>query len=347
MFVLLDYEETVSRNDAWGMLGQISALPDQLEFSLSKSIDITPGNFSNICICGLGGSAMSGDIIRNYLDENSSYPTIVVRDTHLPKWVNEKSFALILSYSGNTTETLRMYHEAKSQGAKIVCVTSGGKLKELCLEDHEQYIEIPDGLQPRAALGYILGASAVVLKSAHLCNIADDLKRIIPNLKSECARYLPNISLEDNLAKKIASGLENTLPAVYGGIGIAPAVKRWRTQINENSKMLTICGILPELNHNQIVGWIESPSAPATPVFLRSVNDRPEIVKIIDATVSLFIDSGIEPILVNLEGDSQLECIMQGIILGDFVSYYLAALRNVDPTEIAPISRLKERMTDI
>ncbi len=99
MFVLLDDEETVSRNDAWGMLGQISALPDQLEFSLSKSIDITPGNFSNICICGLGGSAMSGDIIRNYLDENSSYPTIVVRDTHLPKWVNEKSFALILSYS--------------------------------------------------------------------------------------------------------------------------------------------------------------------------------------------------------------------------------------------------------
>ena len=347
MFAVLDDAEALSTKDALGMLDQIMALPSQLEYSLSKSISLEPGTFSNVCICGLGGSAMSGDILREYMNEHSSFPTVVVRDTQLPKWVNENTFALILSYSGNTIETLYMYEEAKSRGARIAGVTSGGKLKELFVENNNPFIEIPSGLQPRAALGYMLGACAVVMKSANLCNIADDLKSMIPCLYEECKQYSISVPIRDNLAKTIADNLENSLPAIYGTISVGPAAKRWRTQINENSKMLSMCGILPEFNHNQIVGWISTPSAPATAVFLRSVVDNIEISKIVDATTSLFKDSGVETIIINLEGESRLECTMRGIILGDFVSYYLAALRGVDPTPIDPISKLKERMTDI
>lgn len=345
MFAVLDDAEALSTKDASGMLKQIMALPSQLEFSLSKSIYLEPDTYSNVCICGLGGSAMSGDILRDYMNEHSSSPTIVVRDTQLPKWVNENTFALILSYSGNTIETLYMYKEAKAKGAKIVGVTSGGKLKDLFIENNNPFIEVPSGLQPRAALGYMLGACAVVMKSANLCNIADDLKALIPCLEEECRNYAMNVPVKDNLAKRVADRLENSLPAVYGTVSVAPAASRWRTQINENSKMLSMCGILPEFNHNQIVGWISTPSAPATAVFLRSVMDSVEITKIVDATTSLFKDSGVDTLVLNLEGESKLECTMRGIILGDFVSFYLAALHGVDPTPIDPISKLKERVS--
>lgn len=345
MFAVLDDAEALSTKDASGMLEQIMALPSQLEFSLSKSIYLEPDTYSNVCICGLGGSAMSGDILRDYMNEHSSSPIIVVRDTQLPKWVNENTFALILSYSGNTIETLYMYEEAKAKGAKIVGVTSGGKLKDLFIENNNPFIEVPSGLQPRAALGYMLGACAVVMKSANLCNIADDLKALIPRLEEECRHYAMNVPVKDNLAKRVADRLENSLPAVYGTVSVAPAASRWRTQINENAKMLSMCGILPEFNHNQIVGWISTPSAPATAVFLRSVMDSVEITKIVDATTSLFNDSGVDTLVLNLEGESKLECTMRGIILGDFVSFYLAALHGVDPTPIDPISKLKERVS--
>jgi glucose/mannose-6-phosphate isomerase len=344
MSAVLDDLSFMASRDPSGMLRQMLDLPSQLRSSLSSEvrIDMEP---DKVCLCGLGGSAMGGDIVCDHLEAVSTVPAAVVRDVTIPKWVDGSTLALIISYSGNTRETLEMYRQAREMNASIVAITSGGQLAKACQECGETLVQVPSGLQPRAALGHLLGASAAAIESAGLASMATNLREMIPMLQTRVETCSPSMPRANNVAKQVAERLHGKMPFIYSSRPVRTAGKRWMTQINENSKMLCMASELPEANHNQLVGWIDGArDARNVPVFLRASSDRGVMADIMRATLSIFEDYQLGPVLIDLDGETSLENVMQGIVIGDFVSYYLAMLNGVDPLPVSSISELKKRL---
>ncbi|WP_081579859.1 bifunctional phosphoglucose/phosphomannose isomerase [Methanomassiliicoccus luminyensis] len=344
MFVMLDDADAITRADSSGMLRQIADLPQQLKASIATKVDMGEARVDNVCICGLGGSAMSGDILSDQLDRSSLFPSAVVRDVQLPRWVDDKTLTLLISYSGNTKETMAMYEQARKRNSLLVAITSGGSLLQTCQECGERTVEVPSGLQPRAALGYLLGASAKVLESAGVTPVATELSGMVASLDRLVGELVPSVPTERNVAKQVARDLEGKIPAVYSSRSVRAAAKRWQTQINENSKMLCLQGELPEADHNQIVGWLDGAPDAVTPVFLRASTDSGMMADIMSTTIGMFADFGRQPLIVELEGASPLENVMRGVVIGDFVSYYLAMVQGVDPMPVPSITELKKRL---
>lgn len=344
MPAILDDVTAMIGIDVSNMLGQIASMPQQLSSSLRSRINIEPG-VERLCFCGLGGSAMGADILCDHLEMTSEVFGAVTRDYRLPRWVDEETLTLLVSYSGNTRETLSMYEEARRRNSRIAAITSGGKLLQLCVENKEAHIRVPAGLHPRAALGHLLGAAASIVETAGIVPAASHLDEVVPVLREDVIAYSPQVPSSDNKAKQIAKELKGSMPFVYSSRDIRTAGRRWQTQINENSKMLALYGELPESDHNQIVGWVDGPRNDiARPVFLRASSDQGMMADIVEATVSIYEDFGLRPLAVEIEGATTLECIMRGIVLGDHVSYYLAMLNGVDPTPISSIFELKKRL---
>jgi glucose/mannose-6-phosphate isomerase len=340
----LDDADALAKVDASGMLRQMTALADQLDLSLSSEVKIEQGA-ERLCLCGLGGSAMGADILCDHMERTSKVMTSVVRDVVLPEWVDRDTLVVAISYSGNTRETLAMYEEARRRKARMAIITSGGRLRELGKENGDPMVVVPSGLQPRAALGHLLGAAASVLGAAGLSTVDRDLRNMLPAIREELRACSPQVPQEDNLAKQVAVRLHGKIPFIYSSRNIRNAGRRWQTQINENSKMLCLYGELPEADHNQIVGWVDGDRRPeCQPVFLRASSDKGMMADIIGASISIFEDFRLDPVIVDLQSGSALENIMRGIVMGDHVSYYLAMLKGVDPTPVSSISELKKRL---
>lgn len=344
MPVMLDDVDAMAKVDGSGMLRQMAALADQLESSLSADVNIERGG-EKLCICGLGGSAMGADVVRDHVLRSSKTMVSVVRDVTLPGWVDRETLVLLISYSGNTRETLAMYEEARCRGANIVTIASGGRLRKLSEEGGDTLVTVPSGLQPRAALGYLLGAAASVVGAAGMTAIDRDLRALLPTIRDELCACAPRVPQADNPAKQLAARLHDRMPFVYSSPSIRPAGRRWQTQINENSKMLCLYGELPEADHNQVVGWVDGVRRPgACPVFLTAGSDHGMTADIVRATISIFEDFRLDPVIAHLPGGTALENVMRGIVLGDHVSYYLAMLNGVDPTPVSSIGELKKRL---
>lgn len=344
MSISLDDERAMVGLDRSSMLRQMSELPDQIEASLSLSPP-PKQHAIKMCLCGLGGSAMGADILVSHLEQNEGVMGAVVRDVTLPRWVDSETLAVLISYSGNTRETISMYNEARRRGAKMVAVTSGGTLEKMCRENDVPLVMVPAGLQPRAALGYMLGALAVVADTTGASSIRGDLTTMLPALQDrvrECSSTTPT---DRNPAKTIARQLQGSVPFIYSSRNLKAAGHRWLAQINENGKMLGHCAELPEADHNEVVGWVDgSRNAQCRPVILRSPSDKGMMDLIVNATLSIFEDFALSPIVVDLRGSSVLESIMDGVVVGDHVSFYLAMLNGVDPTPVSSINELKKRL---
>ncbi len=344
MSVLLDDASGLAHIDAANMIGQMAALPDQLSASLASEVDLR-GGARKLCLCGLGGSAMGADVLCDHLERSADICAAVIRDVRLPGWVDEGTLTVLLSYSGNTRETLAMYDEARRRGSHIAVITSGGKLMQRSEADGQTVLRVPPGLQPRAALGHLLGSAAVMVERAGIAPVATELGGMVPSLREEVARCSVRSPSAANPAKRIAQSMHGSLPFIYSSRDMRTAGRRWQTQINENSKMLCLYGELPEADHNQIVGWVDGPKGDGNkPVFLRSSTDQGMMADIVNATISIFHDFRLDPLVVDLEGRSNLESVMRGIVLGDHVSYYLAMLQGIDPTPVSSISELKKRL---
>jgi glucose/mannose-6-phosphate isomerase len=168
---------------------------------------------------------------------------------------------------------------------------------------------------------------------------------MLPEIRKELEACSPQVPQASNRAKQIAVRLDGKIPFIYSSRNVQPAGRRWQTQINENSKMLCLYGELPEADHNQVVGWVDGARKPeCQPVFLRASSDHGMMADIARATISIFEDFHLDPVLVDLEGSTSLENIMRGIVLGDHVSYYLAMLKGVDPAPVSSIRELKKRL---
>jgi len=321
-------------------------LPDPA--TTTATTTIPSQNFKNILVLGMGGSAIGGDLLSDYLSDELSIPIVVIRGYNIPKFVDENSLVFAISYSGNTEETISNLKKCLKVKAKIIALTSGGKLTVLPQENSFPVIKVPEGIQPRAAISYLFFPILKVLQRLSLVKErSNEIEETISVLQDLSREYCAKSPSENNLAKKVALSLYQHLPLIYGSEGLLEAVAmRWKTQINENSKWPCFWNVFPELDHNEIVGYeIEnSINRQVKIIYLQDkegllrLEQRREITrKIIEHKVAEFM-------VCSTKGKGKMARMFSLIFLGDMASYYLAILNQVDPTPVACIEDLKKEL---
>ena len=325
------------------MYNHVISFPEQIESAVNSEIpDVQRAD--KICICGMGASAMAGDIISDFSDGFSKVPITVVRGIEFPKWVDKDTTVIMISYSGETKETLEAYKDALKRKCTIICVTSGGTLAALCEKNGNTLFKMLPGLISRGTLGYMIGYLGVILEKMGLCKFRDVISEIVARLKILRDSIVSN---DDNIAMQMAKTLFGKVPVIYSLYNMRSAAMRWKSQINENSKMIAFCGTIPEFNHNEIVGWTEDlVSEKFTPVILYDDNATEMLKYMTDTSLAMLMDRGLEVCLYHVEGVNALEKCLRCILLGDFVSLYLAFLGKADPTENEVIVEIQEQIEE-
>ncbi|HEY3758404.1 MAG TPA: bifunctional phosphoglucose/phosphomannose isomerase [Solirubrobacteraceae bacterium] len=348
--VLMDAlsREAIARIDLSDQLGAVLALPEHLcdalwrvESAIMNEWD-TPGG---LVVAGMGGSAIGGALARAALGDHASRPIFVTRAYGLPPWTTPETTVLCASYSGNTEETLACYESAAALGAQRVVVTTGGRLAELARADRVPVIPLPGGFQPRAAVAYMTVAA---LEVAALCGAGPRLTSEIDVAASHAeqlvAEWGPDAS-EGSLAKEIAASLLGSTPVIAGAGLTAPIAYRWKTQINENAKLPAFAHELPELDHNEIIGWEGAETVGRfAAVFLDDSDAHPRVKARMELTEKLIADHATASLHLETRGQTAIERIFSLVLLGDLVSLYLAVLRGVDPGPVEMIEQLKSEL---
>lgn len=303
-----------------------------------KAILAKGGDIQNILITGLGGSGIGGTIVSELIADSCSVPVIINKDYFLPAFVNERTLVIVSSYSGNTEETLSAMEIAISRKAQIVCISSGGKVLELARQHQFDFIEIPGGNPPRSCIGYGLVEIIQVLVSKGLADkkLFADLEKGIELLDKENAA----IKAE---AQTLAGAFIDKFPILYSLGSCEGTVVRFRQQINENAKMLCSHHTLPEMNHNELVGWTTRNDDLIVVVFHTSF-DYERTKKRYDVCRPLFEKYAHQVIDITAKGSSKLEQFLYLIHLGDWISCYIADLRGVDAVEVNIINHLKSEL---
>ena len=271
-------------------------------------------------------------------------PSIVVRGYGLPVWVGPQTLVVAASYSGDTEETLSCAAEALSRGCRPVCVTSGGRLSAFAAEHALPLITIPGGQQPRAAVGYLTAPLLAVLETAGLCAaVAADLDETVRLLRAGATDLAPEAGPTAEPAKALARMLLGHQTVVYGAGLTVPAARRWKGQINENAKAPSFWNELPELDHNELMGWTSLPelTAATAAVFLDDAASDERLLRRADLTALEIQARGVTVTRVRARGDSRLARLFSLVQLGDYVSFYLALLYGVDPTPVKAIQDFK------
>jgi glucose/mannose-6-phosphate isomerase len=344
-------QEALARVDRSNIAGDILDLPNQLEDALWRveSARLAPHDSAGgLVVAGMGGSAIGGALARAALGDQASRPILVAGTYGLPPWTTPHTTVLCASYSGNTEETLACYEAAGALGARRVVATTGGKLAEMARADGVEVIPLPGGFQPRAAVAYMLVSA---LEVAALCGAAPRLAAEIDVAAAHTRRLVAEWGpdgAEDSLAKTLARGLHRTVPVIAGAGLTAAVAYRWKTQINENAEVPAFAHELPELDHNEIVGWSGAAGLGRfAGVFLDDCDSHPRIKARIGLTEELIAPHAAATFRVQTRGATALERVISLVLLGDLVSLYMAVLRGVDPTPVAVIEELKAKLAQL
>ncbi|MFC2065778.1 bifunctional phosphoglucose/phosphomannose isomerase [Chloroflexota bacterium] len=349
--VNLDNPKVFEQYDPEGMLERIHELPWQCQQAWQEAMSFDlPADYSEVdkvIILGMGGSAIGSDLVRSLAVSEARLPVFILRDYNLPAFVDAKTLVIASSYSGSTEETLSSFEQALKTGARMLAITTGGKLKAMVEEKNIPVFSFTYKAQPRAALGFsFLPVLCFLQKLGFLRDKTADVTEMVKVLEGLSARINEKAPLSGNPAKQLAQHLHGYLPVVYGADIFAEAAHRWKTQINENSKGWSFYEVLPELNHNAVVGY-QFPSELAgriKVIFLRSPLLSGRIQLRYQVTCELLDRAKVGYEFVDGEGDSPLSQMMSLVLFGDYVSYYLAILYRVDPTPVEVINYLKERL---
>jgi glucose/mannose-6-phosphate isomerase len=340
--------DAIDSVDKSRQIDDILGMPDQLRDALWRveSANLEPHDApGGLIVAGMGGSAIGGALARAALGDRASRSIVIARGYGLPPWTTPDSMVLCASYSGNTEETLAVYEAAGALGARRIVATTGGKLAEAARAEGVPVIPLPGGFQPRVAVAYSL---VVALEVAWLCGAGERLHAEIDvaaaHLEQIVQMWGPDAS-GDCLAKELARGLHGTIPQIAGSGLTSPISYRWKTQINENAKLPCFAHELPELDHNEIVGWQgASQLGRFSAVFLDDSDLHPRIRQRIELTRGLIEAEAAGTYRVESVGQNRTERLVSLVLLGDLVSLYLAVLREIDPTPVAPIERLKSAL---
>ncbi len=349
----LDQINNLEHVDKQSMLRHIQELPDQIEncWEEMKSF-VMPANYiklSNVVILGMGGSAVGGFLAKALAFSTSKVPIEVVNSYHLPNYVGPETLVIGLSYSGNTEETLTTFREAGKKKAKLVAITMGGELASIASNFKAPVYTINYGSQPRAALGYLFTAVLGVLSKLDLVDLGkDDVRESAVLMRGLATKLNPEVPTYQNEAKKLAITMEDKLPIIAGAGVMAPVAYRWRTQINENGKHLAYSLELPELCHNWLAGLkVPQPLLKQTYVlFIQSKheNERNRIRQNIIGQI--LRKQGVKYDIISLQlSGCVLSEMLVTIYLGDYVSYYMAILKDIDPTKVEEIEYLKKQLS--
>lgn len=317
--------------------GFTTQLKEALEIA-NKAVLTKKYNVQNIVVTGLGGSGIGGTILSEIIQAECPVPLIVNKDYFLSDFVNENSLVIISSYSGNTEETISAMSQAIDKKAQIVCVTSGGKIREIAQANNYDTIIIPGGNPPRSCIGYSLVQLIKIVQfnglvKTDFLNQVQDAIALLDKEKSE-------IKLE---AALVAKTLFGKLPVLYSLGSCEGTVVRFRQQINENSKMLCWHHTLPEMNHNELVGWTEKNNSLAVVTF-RTSFDYERTIRRYEICKSLFEKYSSSVTDIVAKGNSKLEQFFYLINIGDWISCYLADLKQIDAVEVDVITNLKNEL---
>lgn len=298
-----------------------------------------PAEFSNVIVTGLGGSGIGGSIVQNYVFDKLNIPFIVNKDYSLPAFVNKKSLVIVCSYSGNTEETVAALHQAKKLKATIVCITSGGAIAEYANKKGLDCVLVPAGMPPRACIGY--SVVQILFTLAHFGLINNTFEREISKAAKEMKA---NENATQKKAMAIAKKIFGKLPIIYSSASFEGMAVRFRQQLNENSKMLGWHGAIPEMNHNELVGWRDAAQDKAV-IILRNEDDFEKVQTRIEINKKVFKKYTSTILEIYSEGNSYWEKLFYFIHLTDWVSVILADMRDMDATEVKVIDFLKKSLS--
>jgi glucose/mannose-6-phosphate isomerase len=321
------------------MLDAVKALPEHLRDALwrietarAQTME-APAAF----VCGMGGSAVGGDLATAALADRLTKPMLTARGYELPSWAPPGSAVLCSSYSGNTEETLACYAAAEAVGAQRLVATTGGELAEVARRDGVPVIGLPAGLQPRAAVGYMFCVAA------ELAALALAGPRIHTEIDAAASHLGQSFAAAEARARELAAEVGGAIPVLYGTDLTAPVAYRWKTQINENAKTPGFSAALPEADHNEIEGWSGAEGRFAA-IFLADRDQHPRERRRIELTAKAVEPHASTVITIETEGETRTERVLHTVMLGDLFSLELAAARGVDPMPVEGIEDFKRAL---
>lgn len=346
--------EEIYAVDTSNMYSLLRGFPSQAKEAIAIGNAFRPKlavrSIENIVLCGLGGSAIGGDLLRSYLAAELKVPFLVNRHYVLPGFVGPKTLVIVSSYSGNTEETNAAHREAQRRRAQLLAISSDGITQKLAKAKRTPFIQIPGGLPPRAALGFSFFPLLITLSKLRLIgNKSREITETLGLLASKSDEYgTPDPA--SNSALRIAEHLHGRIGVVYSSTERFDAVNtRWRGQIAENGKSLAFGHVLPEMNHNELVGWkvLRDQMKEMVVIFLRDKDDHRRVQVRMDITKQVIGEYTPNIIEVWSEGTSRLARMFSLVYLGDWVSYYLAILNKVNPTPVEVIDHLKNELARV
>lgn len=320
------------------MIDDVLAIPEQIRDAIwrTDSAGLESVEADCLVVCGMGGSAVGGDLARGILGDRLSAPVEVIRDERLPAWIGSGAALLASSYSGNTAETLSAFEDAADRGMHRWAVTTGGRLGELARAEGVGVVGMPGFLAPRASVAYV---TSVAVLAAGLAGIAPDLREELEEAAESLTRSLDMLR---NEAADVAARIGDA-PVIVHGCGITVAVaRRWANQMNENAKLLSFPAEMPEAAHNAIEAWSNDSHGFAA-VFLVDSDLSDSDRRRLDTVAKMVGEAGAPAVEVDAGGETRTERVFRGVMLGDLVSLALAESRGVDPDPVMAIESFKQR----
>jgi glucose/mannose-6-phosphate isomerase len=346
---ILDNMAEVRKIDKKNMLQFCTRMAKHYAESLENADKIKPTyEFpENIIVAGMGGSGIGGELLKDYLRDRAAVSVEVSKDYQLPGYAGKKSLVLLMSYSGETEESLSAFLDAVTRKCMVYCVSSGGFLLKYAEKLNVPYLGVPAGMQPRAALPFLFVPLLMYMERMNIVQgVTSELSEAIGLLEKVIEQNAPEKPVEANCSKTLALNLKAVSPVVYGFGSFRGVAMRWKQQFNENSKVPAKWEVFSELDHNEIVGWENAKKLArnCAAVFIRDNAETMEIRSRIEITKLLIQPTLSKVFEVWTEGKSTLAKMLSAICIGDFTSIYLALLRKVDPTPVKTIAMLKEKL---
>lgn len=341
----------IEQTDTQQMWDLLVDFPNQWDEAVKTTeelaLNIQPGEVNNICIAGMGGSAIGGDLIQAYSADTSPVPVQVVKGYEVPSWVGEGTLMIASSFSGNTEETLEALNRARQKGARPIAITSGGELLLTATRDDFDYFKMPSEIRARAAVGYNFITLFRIFQKLGFVKEGNKALAETEAMLNSQAELLSTI--EDNEALMLAEDLNETLPVVYSNNNFMNAVAlRWCSQFEENSKILAYRNEFPEMNHTEIVGWeqLAHLTGRLSVIFLLDKEDGARIEKRMRITKELIEDQATTITILRTRGKSRLTRMFSLVQLADWTSFYLAVINGVDPSPVPKIDLFKSKLAE-
>lgn len=348
---ILDNLPEVKKIDKNGMLSFCVDAPKHYEKAakLAETFSISYPKPQTVIAAGMGGSAIGGELLKDWSRDTISVPVEVCREYSLPAYADKRTLVFVVSYSGETEESLSTFLDAIRRKCMTVCISSGGKLQEFAEKLGAPHLLVPSGMAPRATLPYLFMPLPLILEKIGLVStVRSEISEVTEVLNQVSDENSPEKRLSDNFSKALAANVCGTVPVIYGFGFYRAVAQRFKTQFNENSKSPAKWEFFSELDHNEIVGWEKAATLGKcfSLIFIRDRSESNEMRYRIEATKELVLKERLKTFEVWSRGKSRMAKMLSVVCVGDFTSVYLAVLRGIDPTPVRTIVLLKEKLRE-